>query len=173
MKKYPTQPYLPRRYIYTIQYVLLVYIHIYINKMFTLNFGNLGRKDKQKQQWAAAVGYLVAIVVALVAPLLQGKGRTGRTTTTRLCCQRKERQGSARGAGKSGRLRKTIDMRHSRPVACVGLLYIYNELYKMMSVRYTWEIFKCLLALCTFSSRDSVTSAPREALERGKGKPHA
>jgi len=36
------------------------------------------------------VGYLVAIVVALVAPLLQGKGRIGRTTTTRLCCQRKD-----------------------------------------------------------------------------------
>lgn len=33
---------------------------------------------------------------------------------------------------------------------CVKVLYIYNELYKMMSVRYTWEIFKCLLALAHF-----------------------
>lgn len=81
-----------------------IYIYIYVNKMFTLNFGNLGRKDKQKQQWAAAVGYLVAIVAALVvAPfcccldVVAAGESTGRTTTTRRCCQRKDEGRRTRG----------------------------------------------------------------------------
>lgn len=141
--------------------------------MFTLNFGNLGRKDKQKQQWAAAVGYLVAIVAALVvAPfcccldVVAAGESTGRTTTTRRCCQRKDEGRRTRGGKcpwvgeelqttENNRYEQTflyLWVRRGRGAAwCVRLLYIYNELCEMMSVRYTWEIFKCLLALCTRS----------------------